>query len=289
MPAMREQTSKRGDHAASAAGSRKRPPSSADDPIGGGSELQVVGDEEGSSPDGQPFDRGDHERGARLVEIGRGLVEQDERRVAEKRARDREPPSLPGGQLPPTVTDERLVPMRQLDDETVRSGQLRGQTDAIVVGRGIAEPDVLGDGPAKERRPLRDVRERVAAMRPRSTCRKVLAADEDPPGGRLGEAQEQRQEVLFPPPLAPTSATVSPGSSSSSTPSRTSTSRDRVARTRRPRTESARLRAPRLGGVEPCTDRRRAGPIDEVEHALRDRARRRRSRGTAAARFRSGR
>ena len=55
----------------------------------------------------------------------------------------------------PAVADDRVVPVRQRADEGVRAGEPRRGDHARVVRRRVAQPDVVGDRSAEERRALR--------------------------------------------------------------------------------------------------------------------------------------
>ena len=63
------------------------------------------------------------------VEVARGLVEDQDLRDGEDRARDGEPLLLAAGQLHAALADERLVLFGQLLDELVRVGAARGILD----------------------------------------------------------------------------------------------------------------------------------------------------------------
>jgi hypothetical protein len=60
------------------------------------------------------------------VEIGIGFVEHDQERIAIKRARQRDALRLAGGQRAAVLADIGLVTVRQIDDEIVNAGRLRG-------------------------------------------------------------------------------------------------------------------------------------------------------------------
>ena len=60
------------------------------------------------------------------VERRRRLVEHQDRRVRQKRARDRDPLPLAGRQRRAALADDRLEPLRQPFDEGVERGPPRG-------------------------------------------------------------------------------------------------------------------------------------------------------------------
>ena len=189
-----------------------RPPLEPHDAVGARGELGAVRDQQHRAPGAQPLDRLADELGARRVEVRGRLVEDHERRVAQERARERDPLPLAGRERPPALADDRLVPVGQRGDEARRRRPARRR-------------------PARARRSRRDRRagccrrpcrgRASAAAAPRRRCARHAAAshagevDARRPsrGRRVGSQRRSRSEatVLLPPPLAPTSATVSPG------------------------------------------------------------------------------
>src|SRR5262245_58295522 len=79
-----------------------------------------------------------------------GLVEHQDRRVLEDRARDRDPLALAAGELDAALADLRrvalaLLPVLELEDELVRVGELR-RGDDLGLGRlRAAVADVVAD------------------------------------------------------------------------------------------------------------------------------------------------
>ena len=84
----------------------------------------------------------------------------------------------------------------------MRAGERGCVAHALVVGRRIAEADVVRDRAAEERRTLRHERRQPPPGR-RVDEREVVVADEDPARGRLGEAEEQRDKRALPSPARP--------------------------------------------------------------------------------------
>ena len=125
------------------------------------------------------------------IEIGRRLVEDDERRIAQERARQPDPPALARRQRAPAVAHERPVAAGQRADEGVGTGE-RGGGAHRAVGRRPPEPDVVGDAAAHERGVLGHPRdERAPVLGP--AAREVDAADGDAAGRRLQEPEQQRR------------------------------------------------------------------------------------------------
>ena len=128
------------------------------------------------------------------VEVRGRLVEDDERRVAQERARERDPAPLAGRQRAAAVADERLVARPAAPRRTRRRPRARPRR-----------------GPSLAR-PRRAPRRMLSATVPRkivgrcgthascrrhasvSQSREVDAADGDAPGGRLGEAEQQARD-----------------------------------------------------------------------------------------------
>ena len=76
-------------------------------------------------PSPQPLDRRADELGALGVEVRGRLVEDDERRVAQERARERDPLALAGRERPAAVADDRLVAVRAARGRTRRPRRAR--------------------------------------------------------------------------------------------------------------------------------------------------------------------
>ena len=161
------------------------------DAVGSRGKLGTVRDQQHGAPGAQPLDRLADELGVDRVEVRGRLVEDHERRVAQERARERDPLPLAGRQAPPALADDRAVPVRQPGDERVGAGLLGGGTHAVVGRRGVAEPDVVGDGAAKQRRILRHPGD-VCAPGRRVARGQVDPTDRHAPARRLAEAEQER-------------------------------------------------------------------------------------------------
>src|SRR5215207_1358747 len=126
---------------------------------------QLVGEGEGREPV-----RDDDRRPAlhRLAEpgadprLGRGVdargrvVEDQDSRLEDQRARDRDPLSLTAGERDPALPDHRVVALRQFGDELVRLREPRGAFDLLVGRAWPGERDVLAHGRGEEERVLQD-------------------------------------------------------------------------------------------------------------------------------------
>ena len=98
---------------------------------------QPVRDHERRSPGEQRRHRRLDQLLALGVEVARRLVEDQDLRRRQDRPRDRQPLLLAAGELHAALADERLVAVRQLDDELVRVGAPGGVLD-LGVGRVVA-------------------------------------------------------------------------------------------------------------------------------------------------------
>src|SRR5256885_17225086 len=82
----------------------------------------------------------------------RWLVENEDGRVLEKSAGERDALALAARQAHATLTDLRLVSVRQASDELMRVRQLRRFDDLLDTGLRPSVCDVLGDGGCKGER-----------------------------------------------------------------------------------------------------------------------------------------
>ena len=79
------------------------------------------------------------------IDRGQRLVEDQDRRVAQQRPRDRQALPLAARQLDAALADDRLVALRQLPDELVRVGVARRRFELGLRRVGLAEPQILLD------------------------------------------------------------------------------------------------------------------------------------------------
>ena len=93
---------------------------------------------------------------------GGRLVENQDRRVANDRARDRDALALTAGQRHAALADHRGVAVRHLDDELVRVGQFGGADRVFDLRVGLAVGDVLPDRAAEQQRVLQDEADLIA-------------------------------------------------------------------------------------------------------------------------------
>ena len=199
----REEPADRRRHAASTAGSRMRPRSMRTTRSARAASSRSWATSSTVLPTRSLSIAAIDQRRARGVEIRRRLVEEDERRVAQEGAREREPASLPCRELSSAVPDDRLV---ALAAARIRSRARRRARRRDVRDR-RRPPDLrAGCCPRSSRGRASGAagRTRAAHATPAgSSAARSLAADQDPPGRRLREAQEQRQERALPAPARP--------------------------------------------------------------------------------------
>jgi hypothetical protein len=131
--------------------------------------------------------------GADRVQVRGGLVQQEQRSVAQERAGERELLALARGQPQPAFADLGGVAIGQALDELGRSGRLRGPGDGLRGRLRLAERDVGGHRRGEQVGLLGDPAD-LAAPLPHRDGHQVDAADLDPPAGGFGEAQQQRQQ-----------------------------------------------------------------------------------------------
>ena len=126
------------------------------------------------------------------VEIGRGLVEEKERRIPEKGPSQGDPLPLPCRQ-PGSIGAERgLESLGQAGDDIVKPGVADGGPNGVVSGVGSAETHVVGDGPGEEVGALRDPGH-PGSPRVRVEVGQIDTADGDR-ASRSGDQAEQNAE-----------------------------------------------------------------------------------------------
>ena len=143
---------------------------------------------------------------AHRVEMGRHLVEDHERGVAQERPRERDPLLLAAGEPGAVLAQRRRVAEGQGTDELVGAGLARGRLHLRVRRARAREPDVVGDRPCEQVRGLRDPRDgaspcidgdggkRDAIHRDRARVRieeaEQQARDRGLPGARLPDERD---------------------------------------------------------------------------------------------------
>ena len=109
-----------------------------DDLVGERDRRQPVRDDDRRPPAHDLAQPGADLRLGRRVDRRGRVVEDEDSRIDEQRARDRDPLSLPARERDPALADDRVVAVRQLLDELVRLRRARGRLDGLVPARPAA-------------------------------------------------------------------------------------------------------------------------------------------------------
>ena len=123
-----------------------------------------------------------------VVEGGRGFVENQERRVLEQRAGNRQTLALAAGQPLAALADGGLVAVRLRRNEVVRVGRPRRRLDLGQGGARCAVGDVGGDGVVEQHRLLRH-HANLRPQRRQAHLANVVAVDQN---GAAGDVVEPR-------------------------------------------------------------------------------------------------
>ena len=90
-----------------------------DDPIGLQHRGQPMRDDDGGASLHEPLERLLHEQLRLRIERARGLIQQEDRRILEDRARQRDALALTARQPRAALAEERVVALRELAQESV--------------------------------------------------------------------------------------------------------------------------------------------------------------------------
>ena len=155
--------------------------------------AQPVGDDERGAPGHRLAQRLlDRLLGARVDRRGR-VVEDEDARVGQQRARDGQALTLAARQRQAALADARVVALGQLGDEPVGLRPARGSLDLLARGVLARVGDVLGDRGAEQERVVVDDRDR-APQRAQVDVAHVGAVDEHAPGGRVVQPGDELHE-----------------------------------------------------------------------------------------------
>ena len=130
------------------------------------------------------------------VDRGEGLVEDQDRSVAQERSRDRQALALAARELGPALADEGGIARRQGLDEGMGVGRARRGLDLGVLGVGLAEPQVLLDR-AMEKRGVLLHEGDLSAHGLGIERAQVVAADPDRTRLRIVEPEEEARDRGF--------------------------------------------------------------------------------------------
>jgi hypothetical protein len=121
-----------------------------DDLVGVADGRQAVGDRDRRPALREAVERLlDESLGLGVERAGR-LVEDQDRRVAEDRASDRDPLLLAAGEAVAALADDRVVSLRQARDQVVDAGRLGGRLELLVGRVRLREAQVVPDGGVEE-------------------------------------------------------------------------------------------------------------------------------------------
>jgi glycosyltransferase involved in cell wall biosynthesis len=154
---------------------------------------EPVRDHEHGAARDQLLDRVLHQALALGVERAGRLVEHQDRRVAQDRARDRHALALAAREARAARTDLGLEAVGQRVGELVDVRRARGREDLLVARIEPPVADVLADRAVEQEWLLRDDRD-WSSSEARRAVAQVDAVDGDPPIGRIVEAQQQIDE-----------------------------------------------------------------------------------------------
>ena len=91
------------------------------------------------------------------IEIGIGLIEHDQKRIAEDRARQTNPLPLPRGQRHAALADSRRITLGQPQNNVMYARDLRSLQDGVGGGPVIETADVFGNGAIEQGHILRQI------------------------------------------------------------------------------------------------------------------------------------
>src|SRR6516225_969751 len=120
-----------------------------------------------------------------------GLVENQNPRVNEQRAGDRDSLALAARKCLPALADDRIVAVGKLQNEFMSTGRAGGSDDLFARRMGPAVGDILGDRAVKEERILQDDADVLAVFRNAERA-DVGAVDQD---GAVAHVVEPANEV----------------------------------------------------------------------------------------------
>ena len=136
------------------------------------------------------------------VDGARRVVENQDRRVEQQRARDGDALTLTARERVAALADDGVVALGQAHDELVRVGRAGRGLDSSNRGVGSAVGDVVADRDRKEERLVEDDAD-VRAKRAERHVADVVAVDLDGAGGDVIEARQQPRDGRLARPGAP--------------------------------------------------------------------------------------
>ncbi len=140
--------------------------------------AEAVGDDKRGAAFHQPLERLLDELLGGGVHAGGGLIENEDRRIRQQRARHADALLLAHAQLHAALAHARTVALGHLRDEIMAVGGLGGGGDFVFRGTQFAVLDILADGAVEEKCFLTDHRD-MTAQRFECDGRSVLPVDGD--------------------------------------------------------------------------------------------------------------
>ena len=164
-----------------------------EDAVGVANGSEAMGDDEGRSPLHQPLEGDMHQPFAFGVEGARRFVEQQDGRILEQRAGNRQPLLLPAREHDAALPHDRIVALLKRHHEIVDQ-RILGRGEHLGEGRiGAAESNVLGNRAGEDRRFLLDIGE-MPPQRRLIDLPDVETVDRDPSAGHIVEALGERED-----------------------------------------------------------------------------------------------
>jgi hypothetical protein len=161
-----------------------------DDPPRAADGRKSVGDHDRGAPGQQPAQGGFDARLGVDVHVRRGLVEDQQPRVGDQGAGERDQLALARRQLRPALSHLGVIAVLQSRHELVGAHRLGRGGDLVLGGVGAPERDVVGDR-AGEQEALLGHHAQLRAQRRRAHVAQVMAVDRHAPLGGVVEAPHQ--------------------------------------------------------------------------------------------------
>ena len=192
-------------------------PGELDDPVGAGGELRVVRDEQGRSAGREPLERGADQARGLGVEVRRGLVEDEQGCVAKKRPRECDALRLAGREAP-APSPIRVAAPSGSESTTGSSAAAEIAAHTAASGASGAPSRTFSSSVAAKIVGRCGTQARRRRQATGSTSRRSIPSQRTAPDSGSSSRSTSAASVVLPSPLAPTSATRSPGSRRSETP-----------------------------------------------------------------------